>query len=97
MDSFTHSCVTSEINLIFLVLSVCLIFEQHGFELRKSTYTQIFKNVFLNYYFVFERDGMQVGEGQRERKTWNLKQAPGSELSKQSPAGLELMNCKIMT
>lgn len=58
MDSFTHSCVTSEINLIFLVLSVRLIFEHRGFELRKSTYTQIFKNVFLNYYFVFERDRM---------------------------------------
>ena len=45
---------------------------------------------------------MQVGEGQRERETQNLKQVPGSELSAQSPtgkgwAGLELMNCEIMT
>ena len=28
---------------------------------------------------------MQAGEGQRERETQNLKQAPGSELSTQSP------------
>ena len=37
-------------------------------------------------------------EGQRERETQNLKQAPGSELSAQSPnGGLELTNCEIMT
>ena len=30
---------------------------------------------------VFERERMQVGKGQRERETQNLKQAPGSELS----------------
>ena len=34
--------------------------------------------------FIFERDRAQMGEGQRERETWNLKQAPGSELSAQS-------------
>ena len=38
--------------------------------------------------FIFEReretDRAQVGEGQRE-ETQNLKQAPGSELSAQSP------------
>ena len=28
---------------------------------------------------------VQAGEGQRERETQNLKQAPGSELSAQSP------------
>ena len=34
-----------------------------------------------------ERDRVLVGEGQREREreTKNLKQAPGSELSAQSP------------
>ena len=32
-----------------------------------------------------ERDRTQVGEGQRTRETQNLKQAPGSELSAQSP------------
>ena len=31
------------------------------------------------------RDRVQVGEGQRERETQNLRQAPGSELSAQSP------------
>ena len=32
-----------------------------------------------------ERDREQVGKRQRERETQNLKQAPGSELSAQSP------------
>ena len=39
--------------------------------------------------FIFERERErergEVGEGQRERETQNLKQAPGSELSAQSP------------
>ena len=37
--------------------------------------------------FIFEREGDRVGmgEGQRERETQNLKQAPGSELLAQSP------------
>ena len=35
--------------------------------------------------FIFERDRVQAGQGQRERETQNLKQAPGSELSAQSP------------
>ena len=39
-----------------------------------------------------------MGEGQRERETQNLKQAPGSELSAQSPTlGLEPTKRKIMT
>ena len=34
-----------------------------------------------------------MGEGQREKETQNLKQAPGSEVSAQSPnAGLEFTN-----
>ena len=38
--------------------------------------------------FIFEgkRDRVWVGEGQRERHTQNLKQAPGSELSAQNPS-----------
>ena len=32
-----------------------------------------------------ERDRVNAGEGQRETETQNLKQAPGSELSAQSP------------
>ena len=39
---------------------------------------------------------MSGGGAERERETENLKQAPGSELSAQSPT-LEFMNCKIMT
>ena len=39
-----------------------------------------------------------MGEGQRERETQNLKQAPGSELSAQSRmGGFELTDGEIMT
>ena len=38
------------------------------------------KKFFFNIYS-FLRDTVQVGVGQRERETQNLKQAPGSELS----------------
>ena len=47
---------------------------------------------FFNYFiiiiflmFIFEREREQAGERQRERETQNPKQAPGSELSAQSP------------
>ena len=35
--------------------------------------------------FIFERDRVWTGQGQRERETQNSKQASGSELSVQSP------------
>ena len=39
-----------------------------------------------------------MGEGQRERETQNLKQAPGSEPSAPEPdAGLELTDREIVT
>ena len=43
---------------------------------------------FFNIYSFFEtlREAVQGGEGQRERETQNWKQAPGSELSVQSPS-----------
>ena len=37
--------------------------------------------------FIFERERVRAGEGQRERETQNLKQAPGSELSAQARHG----------
>ena len=40
---------------------------------------EVFKFLFIL------RDRAQMGEGQREKETQNLKQAPGSELSAQSP------------
>ena len=43
------------------------------------------KCYFLKKFIYFEREFVQTGEGQRERKTQNRKQAPGSELSAQSP------------
>ena len=50
--------------------------------------SQIFKKNFL-CLFIFERERergrAQAREGQREREIQNPKQAPGSELSSQSP------------
>ena len=47
--------------------------------------------------YLFLRDRVQAGEGQRERETQNLKQAPGSELAAQSPmGGLQLTNLEVM-
>ena len=43
----------------------------------------LFFNVYL--FILRERDRAWAGEGQRERETQNPKQAPGSELSAQSP------------
>ena len=40
-----------------------------------------------------EHESRERWEGQRERETQNPKQAPGSEPN----AGLEPMNCEIMT
>ena len=45
----------------------------------------LFKKFFNVYSFLRDRrDRVQAGEGQRERETQNLKEAPGSELSAQS-------------
>ena len=46
----------------------------------------LLKKIFLTfiYYWQIERDRAWAWEGQRERETQNLKQAPGSELSAQS-------------
>ena len=46
-----------------------------------------------------ERENESMGEGQRDRETQNPKQAPGFELSVQSPAsaGLKPTDCEIMT
>ena len=37
------------------------------------------------FIFERERESVQVGEGQKEKETQNLKQVPGSELSAQRP------------
>ena len=46
-----------------------------------------------------ERERETPGEEQRERETQNTKQAPGSELSAQSPTwgSNSLTECEIMT
>ena len=51
-------------------------------------YLSLFKKMFLNIYLFLrnrERHSMSRVAGERERETQNLKQAPGSELSAQSP------------
>ena len=40
--------------------------------------------IYILMFIYFERDTAQSGEGQRERETQNLKQAPDSEVSAQS-------------
>ena len=53
---------------------------------------------FLIYFQERERETELESGRSRERETNNLRQAPGSELSAQRlMAGLELVNCKIMT
>ena len=51
-----------------------------------SLQVYLFLKIFFNIYlFLRDRDRARVGEEQRERETQNLKRAPGSELSAQSP------------
>ena len=67
---------------------------------RRDTTESQLPYIFLKMLmFIFERERAQAGEGQREREIQNLKPAPGSELSAQSPIneGLKLTNCEIMT
>ena len=45
----------------------------------------LLKKIFFIVYSFFNRNRAWVGEGQRERETQNLKQAPGSGLTAQSP------------
>ena len=45
-----------------------------------------FKKIFLMFIQFWETEHELRGEGQRERETKNPKQAPGSELSTQSPS-----------
>ena len=58
-------------------------------EVRRFTdwATQVPLNYFFDVYlFIFEREKAQAGKGgERERKRQNPRQAPGSELSAQSP------------
>ena len=63
-----------------------------------SLYIFFLKKIFLT--FIFERDRVPAGEGQRERETQNRKGAPGSRLgavSTEPNAGLKPTNCEIMT
>ena len=65
-----------------------------GFQVKSFFF---FFNLFNIYLFL--RDRAQVGKGQRERGTQNLKQALDSKLtvSTEPNAGLELTNHEIIT
>ena len=55
-------------------------------EVRLKVRLPNLKTIFFNVYlFLRERDRAQAGEGQRDTETQNPKQAPGCELSAQSP------------
>ena len=62
-------------------------------QLTISRVAVFFYTILFLFLFTSERDRARAGEGQRER----LKQAPGSELSAESNAGLKLMNRETMT
>ena len=49
------------------------------------------------YFLERERERASGGRAERERKTQNPKQAPGSELSAQSPIQDSNPDCEIMT
>ena len=66
-------------------------------SLKMSHYFKIFiKKIFLTLIFETETEH-EWGEGQRERETQNLKQAPGSELSAQPDVGLKITDREITT
>ena len=53
---------------------------------KPDLYSLGFSSFFKFFVFLFEREReREGGEGQRERETQNPKQAPGSDLSAQSP------------
>ena len=59
-------------------------------KLHPRSHSRSFKKFFLMYIYFWERGRQSMsrgGEGQRERETQNPKQAPGFELSAQSPTG----------
>ena len=74
-------------------MSICKIFgliaiANYGSQGRSRMPPVFLFLFFLLFFlmFIFERDTHSVGrEGQREGETQNPKQAPGSELSAQSP------------
>ena len=74
--------------LVVLLLVILSLYNRgciHYLLLHNSITTNLASFFFLMFIFETERNRAWVGEGQRERETQNLKQAPGSELSAQSP------------
>ena len=80
---------------VYLTLKLCV---EHGVQVEVEETdigdTHFLSSVgfILNIYifltcihFLRDRDGVQAGQGPREKGTQNLKQAPGSEPSAQSP------------
>ena len=74
-----HGC------LEFLGDNVCTSSSSLVFDRLLSKGFFFFNFFFYVYLILRDWDRTHVGEGQRERETENLKQAPGSELSAQRP------------
>ena len=72
-------------SLHFSVLVVHILAYHNLFDLNNISFIKKFLTVIYFRETERERVSTQVGEGARERETQNPKQAPGSELSAQSP------------
>ena len=83
--------------LIVIMASVVRTYVKTVYFIYLFIYLFIYIYLFIQCLFIFERDREQAGKKQRERDTQNWKQAPGSELSAQSPMWLKPKNHEIMT
>ena len=82
------------LNLQKVSFTVFILFQLRTRRLRhryrKLFYTRLTPGLtcflkFFTYLFILETESMSRGGAERERKTQNLKQAPGSELSAPNP------------
>ena len=64
---------------------------------QATSRTEVFFLNFLIFIYFWERDSVWAGKEQRDTHTQNAKQAPGSELSAQSPMwSSNSLSCEIM-
>ena len=85
-----YGLITSSVKLLSTVRLILSLKKSAALFHSQLSYTGraalvFFKKFSCLFLFETERDRARVGEGQREGETQNLKQAPGSERSAQSP------------